>query len=70
VTDAGPGIPSDQRRRIFERFAQVSGEQPRRRGFGLGLAFCRLAVEAHGGQIWVEPGPGGVGSAFKFTLPL
>jgi signal transduction histidine kinase len=70
VTDAGPGIPPDQRQRIFERFAQVTGEQPRRRGFGLGLAFCRLAVEAHGGQIWVEPGPEGVGSAFKFTLPL
>lgn len=70
VTDSGPGIPPDERERIFERFAQVTGSRPIRRGFGLGLTFCKLAVEAHGGQIWVEPGPGGVGSRFIFTLPV
>jgi signal transduction histidine kinase len=70
VTDAGPGIPEDQRKRIFERFAQVAGGARGRRGFGLGLAYCRLAVEAHGGRIWADPGPGGVGSRFAFTLPL
>ena len=70
VTDTGPGIPEDQRKRIFERFAQVAGDKRARRGFGLGLSYCRLAVEAHGGRIWAEPGPGGGGSRFAFTLPL
>lgn len=70
VTDSGPGIPADQRERIFERFAQVAGESARRRGFGLGLVFCRLTVEAHGGRIWVEPGLNEHGSRFAFTLPL
>ena len=69
VTDAGPGIPPEERTRIFERFAQVSGEKRKRRGFGLGLNFCKLTIEAHGGKIWVEPGPQDVGSRFVFTLP-
>lgn len=71
VQDSGPGIPPAHRQRIFDRFAQVqrTGKgQPR--GFGLGLAFCRLTVEAHGGKIWVEAGEGGVGSRFVFTLPV
>ncbi|MFC1879681.1 ATP-binding protein, partial [Chloroflexota bacterium] len=38
--------------------------------FGLGLAYCRLTVEAHGGRIWVEPAQDGVGNCFIFTLPL
>jgi signal transduction histidine kinase len=70
VADAGPGIPPHERERIFERFTQVEGTQLQRRGFGLGLTFCRLAVEAHGGEIWVEDGPGGKGSRFVFTLPF
>jgi len=69
VLDTGPGIPDEYRARIFDRFAQVSGRQGRRRGTGLGLAFCKLAVEAHGGEIWVENRPEG-GSAFNFTLPV
>jgi signal transduction histidine kinase len=69
VTDTGPGIPPEDRERIFERFAQANGESAKRRGFGLGLAFCQLAVEAHGGRIWVEPGDEGLGSRFVFTLP-
>lgn len=70
VTDDGPGIPPEERERIFERFAQVANGQPRRRGFGLGLTYCRLAVEGHGGKIWVEPGDGGRGSRFVFTLRM
>lgn len=71
VIDSGPGIPLVDRQRIFERFAQVQRVGLRRtRGFGLGLAFCRLAVEAHGGQIWVESGENDTGSRFVFTLPL
>lgn len=69
VTDNGRGIPASERQRVFERFAQVQGEKRSRRGFGLGLVYCRLAVEAHGGRIWVEPGEAGVGSCFRFTLP-
>jgi NtrC-family two-component system sensor histidine kinase KinB len=69
VSDTGPGIPLEYRKRVFERFIQVPGVTGRRRGTGLGLTFCRLAVEAHGGNIFVEPRPGG-GSIFTFTLPI
>jgi signal transduction histidine kinase len=64
VSDTGPGIPGDLEGRLFEKFA--SGD---RSGSGLGLAFCRLAVEAQGGRIWAESRPG-QGAAFTFTLPL
>lgn len=70
VTDRGLGIPPEDRERVFERFAQVAGPKAIRRGFGLGLTFCRLAVEGHGGHIWIEAGPDGRGSRFIFTLPL
>jgi len=53
VCDAGPGVPADQRERVFERFVQVGGAATRTNR-GLGLAFCKLAVEAHGGRIWIE----------------
>jgi signal transduction histidine kinase len=69
IADTGPGIPSQDRERIFERFARIQENSSSRKGFGLGLSFCRLAVEAHGGRIWVEEGQNGVGSRFMFTLP-
>jgi signal transduction histidine kinase len=69
VVDTGPGIPQKERERVFEKFTQVAGQVGSRRGSGLGLAFCRMAVEAHGGRIWVEAGPGGVGSRFVFVVP-
>jgi GAF domain-containing protein len=69
VLDEGPGVPAEFRTRIFEKFTQVPGARGRQKGTGLGLAFCRLAIEAHGGRIWVEPRPEG-GSIFVFTLPL
>jgi signal transduction histidine kinase len=68
VTDSGPGIPPERRESIFGRFDR--GSETERRGFGLGLTFCKVAVEAHGGRIWVESGPEGVGSRFVFTLPV
>jgi signal transduction histidine kinase len=68
VRDTGPGIPPEYRTRIFDRFVQIADRPGRRRGTGIGLNFCRLAVEAHGGQIWVDDAPGG-GSEFSFTLP-
>jgi signal transduction histidine kinase len=70
VTDTGPGVPPEYRKTIFERFARVPGVRGRRKGFGLGLYFCRQIVQAHGGQIRVEPGPHQAGSRFVFTLPL
>jgi signal transduction histidine kinase len=70
VTDSGPGVPIEYRDHIFERFARVPGSKGRRRGFGLGLYLCRQVVQAHGGRIWVEDGPGGVGSRFVFILPI
>ena len=53
IADAGPGVPPEQRARVFERFVQADVE-PARTSRGLGLAFCKLAVEAHGGRIWIE----------------
>jgi len=70
VSDTGPGIPAEDRERIFERFTQGTGQKIKRRGFGLGLAYCRLAIERHGGRIWVEEPAEGPGSRFIFTLPL
>jgi signal transduction histidine kinase len=56
VTDRGPGIPPEMREKIFDRFVQLdrSSADASRSGRGLGLTFCKLAVEAHGGRVWVE----------------
>jgi NtrC-family two-component system sensor histidine kinase KinB len=70
VTDTGPGVPPEHRERIFERFVRLSDTRPGHRGFGLGLYYCRQAVQAHGGRIWVEPGPGNRGSRFTFLIPI
>jgi signal transduction histidine kinase len=68
VADQGPGVPAAQRETIFDRFVQVtSRERASRSGRGLGLAFCRLAVEAHGGRIWVEDAA--PGALICFELP-
>ncbi len=69
VQDDGPGIPDVNRERIFQKFAQVrEAGAPKVRSSGLGLAFCRVAVESHGGRIWVESALGH-GSTFHLTLP-
>ena len=69
VEDSGRGIPEEFREKIFEKFGQVEARQERQiHSTGLGLAFCKLAVEAHGGEIGVESEVG-VGSTFWFTLP-
>ncbi|MER3513722.1 MAG: hypothetical protein C4310_04450 [Chloroflexota bacterium] len=67
VQDDGEGIPPEYHAHIFEKFVQVN--KAARNGSGLGLAFCRLAVEAHGGRISVKSQPH-QGSTFTFTLPL
>lgn len=72
VEDRGPGVPIDERVRIFERFvrgevhAGAGGEAPR--GSGIGLALVKHVVESHGGRVWVEDAAGG-GARFLFTLP-
>ncbi|MCS7247555.1 MAG: ATP-binding protein [Anaerolineales bacterium] len=72
VEDTGPGIPPADREKVFERFYQVSGQPAKQRGTGLGLTFCKLVVEAHGGEIWVESSPeGGCRMVIQFpTQPL
>ncbi len=70
VSDTGEGIPVESFGRIFEKFGQVSERKAgRTMSTGLGLTFCKLAVESHGGQIGVESTPG-IGSNFWFTIPL
>jgi two-component system sensor histidine kinase/response regulator len=70
VQDDGPGIPEANRERIFQKFAQLrDAGAPKVRSSGLGLAFCRVAVESHGGRIWVESTLG-EGSTFHLILPL
>lgn len=66
VQDNGPGIPLAEQEHIFEKFTRL--QEDTSRGFGLGLAYCRLAVEANGGKIWVESNSP-TGACFKFTLP-
>jgi signal transduction histidine kinase len=67
VRDTGPGVSADDQHRIFDKFTRVQ-RQASPKGLGLGLAFCKLAVEAHGGRIWVDSDPEG-GATFSFTLP-
>jgi PAS domain S-box-containing protein len=66
VSDTGPGISPEVRERLFQKF--VSGQEFGH-GSGLGLAFCKLAVEAHGGRIWVDD-KAGQGTKIRFTLPV
>jgi len=71
VSDTGDGIELQYHEKIFERFEQVqlksSGAEVG--SSGLGLAFCKMAVQAHGGNIWVESDGSGNGSTFSFSIP-
>jgi two-component system, NtrC family, sensor histidine kinase KinB len=68
VRDSGPGIPPEYAKSIFDKYVRLQNDNAPK-GLGLGLAFCRLAIEAHGGKIWVES-TRGKGSRFAMTLPL
>ncbi len=68
VRDNGPGVPEDQRERVFERFRQGGDALTRPQGTGLGLPISRQIVEHFGGRLWLEPGTGG-GACFAFRLP-
>lgn len=71
VADTGPGIALEYHDRIFEKFGQIEAQQKdggQKHSAGLGLTFCKLAIEAHGGTIGVDSTPG-EGSVFWFVLP-
>jgi signal transduction histidine kinase len=69
VKDNGRGIPPEDQKKVFDKFWQASAQQQgRKHSSGLGLTFCRMVVEAHGGEIGVES-EGGLGSTFWFELP-
>jgi len=69
VVDNGLGIAPAFRTRIFQIFQRLhpGGTYP---GTGVGLSICQSIVESHGGRIWVESGPDGIGSVFKVALPV
>ena len=70
VADDGPGIPSEARERIFERFYRVDKARSREAGgTGLGLAIVKHIIQSHGGKVWVESETG-QGAQFYFTLPV
>jgi signal transduction histidine kinase len=66
VRDQGPGISAEWQNRVFAKYGQVSGGKSG--GSGLGLTFCKLAVEAQNGRIWLESETGS-GTTLRFTLP-
>jgi signal transduction histidine kinase len=71
VEDAGGGVPALERTKVFERFfrGSASGRRGTGGGSGLGLALVAEHVRLHGGDVWVEDGPGGVGARFVVELP-
>jgi len=71
ITDNGDGLAPEYHEKIFEKFEQASLKLKgvRRGKSGLGLTFSKMAIEAHGGKIWVESEGEGKGSTFKFTIP-
>ena len=64
VIDQGTGVPETMRPHVFERYVTQSNSVSSR---GLGLAFCRVAIEAHGGRIWIEDAA--PGAVFAIELP-
>ena len=69
VADRGPGIPEEERRRIFDMFFSVERGDRGRQGTGLGLAITQGMVGAHGGRVEALPGPDGRGTVIRITLP-
>jgi two-component system phosphate regulon sensor histidine kinase PhoR len=80
VVDRGPGVPPEDRERIFERFVRGStarapgasgpGGGAPIRGSGIGLALVKHIAESHGGRAWVEPSAGGPGASFAISIPV
>lgn len=70
VSDRGPGIPEDERQRIFDMFYSVGRGDRSHHGTGLGLAICRGMIDAHGGTVEAHAGGDGTGTIIRMTLPL
>jgi two-component system sensor histidine kinase KdpD len=70
VIDRGPGIPEDERARIFDMFYSVERGDRGKHGTGLGLSICQGMIGAHGGQVSALPGDDGVGTTIRIVLPL
>lgn len=72
IIDRGPGLDEESRQRVFDKFEQVKMKKKGQSAgsSGLGLTFCRLAVELHNGRIWVEDGRDHTGCSFVFELPI
>jgi signal transduction histidine kinase len=68
VADAGPGVPAEQRERIFQPFHRGPGDAGHAPGSGVGLALVARFAGLHGGRAWVEPRAGG-GACFRVLLP-
>lgn len=70
ISDTGEGIPKSYLKKVFDKFVQVESHRSRKKlSNGLGLTFCKLVIEAHGGSIWVESEME-IGSTFHFTIPV
>ena len=70
LADQGPGVPSEYRERIFERFFRLPpANAAADEGSGLGLAICRSIISLHGGTIWAEAPPDGSGLSMVFQIP-
>lgn len=72
VRDNGEGLPEKYHKKVFEMFEQVALREAGAKtgSSGLGLAFCKMAISAHGGEIWVDSKGAGEGSTFGFTIPI
>ncbi len=72
VVDTGPGIPTEDREKVFDKFQQLGSVHTRKPygGTGLGLSIAAGIVEAHGGRLWMDTGDNGQGSNFQFFIPL
>ena len=72
IVDTGPGIPAEDREKVFDKFQQLGNVQTRKPygGTGLGLSIAAGIVEAHGGRLWVDNGDNGRGANFQFFIPL
>ncbi len=71
IIDTGPGIPPDERKKIFDKFQQLASTRTQQQsGTGLGLSIASGIVEAHGGKLWVDAGDNEQGCNFQFFIPL
>lgn len=71
IIDTGPGIPPDEREKVFDKFQQLARTRTQQQGgTGLGLSIASGIVEAHGGKLWVDAGDNGQGCNFQFFIPL